>query len=364
MNTLIAGTPPAVVTAAATAGPPLAATRKSAAVPSTPPDGGATIGSSTIIGTAPPPAIADQPARIVPRRRTPAKGIPAAAPPPGETAGFSPRVTPLAGTPIPRITPAAGTPPPEALVTSVPDPVVMVKEKGPGLSVPPPIIRIPQGGLLVSSSPTKAKRAGTLICEILVKNGAVTEEMVDKALALQEERGGQIGRILVSLGACTEEAIARALIEQLEVRKNEGHLSDISAAAREQKDVVGLKVLTRPGRTVATLLVTDIFSLLLAALLATSVHWFRTYSELGEIDLTAWLVVGPAVALCMLTFLGLELYSPMAKSTPDEIRDITFAASLVHLGASVLSTLGDLPIVKWGSSSAASGGRRRSSSSR
>jgi Undecaprenyl-phosphate galactose phosphotransferase WbaP len=50
----------------------------------------------------------------------------------------------------------------------------------------------------------------------------------------------------------------------------------------------------------------------------------------------------------MLTYLGLELYSPMAKSTPDEIRDIVFASSLVHLGASLLSTLGNLPIVKWG----------------
>ncbi len=256
----------------------------------------------------------------------------------------------MAGTVIPKITPAAGTPPEPLLGSSVPDPVV--KEKEPraegGLSVPPPIIRIPQGGLLGSSAPTTTKRAGTLICEILLKNGAVTEEMVDRALALQEERGGQIGRILVSLGACTEEAIARALIEQLKIRKHEGLLSDISAAAREQKDVVGLKVLTRPGRTVATLLLTDMFSLLLAALLATSVHWIRTYSELQTLDWTAWLVVGPSIALCMLTFLGLELYSPMAKSTPDEIRDITFAASLVHLGASLLSTLGDLPIVKWG----------------
>lgn len=332
---------------------PLAATTKSATTTdpsvSSPPLAQKP-GSATLIGTAPPPppAIPDNPAPIVPRRRTPAKGIPSAAPAPA--AGFSPKVTPIAGTAIPKITPAAGAPPEQLVGASVPDPVV--KEKEPrgqgGLPVPPPIIRIPQGGLLGSSSPVKAKRAGTLICEILVKNGAVTEEMVDRALALQEERGGQIGRILVSLGACTEEAIARALIEQLKIRKHEGHLSDISAAAREQKDVVGLKVLTRPGRTVATLLLTDVFSLVLAALVATSVHWLRTYSELQTIDWSAWLVVGPSIALCMLTFLGLELYSPMAKSTPDEIRDIVFSASLVHLGASLLSTLGDLPIVKWG----------------
>lgn len=341
---------------------PLAATTKSAKTtspsPTSPPpppapnalDGSAPTkpGTATLIGTAPPPPIPGNPAPIVPRRRTPAKGIPAegAAPAP---AGYSPKVTPMAGTAIPRITPGAGTPPEPALVASVPAPVVKEKEPHGGGGLPaPPIIRIPQGGLLGSSSPATAKRAGTLICEILVKNGAVTEEMVARALALQEERGGQIGRILVSLGACNEEAIARALIEQLKIRKNEGLLSDISAAAREQKDVVGLKVLTRPERTVATLLLTDLFSLVLAALLATGVHWLRTYSELETLDWTAWLVVGPSIALCMLTFLGLELYSPMAKSTPDEIRDITFSASLVHLGASLLSTLGDLPIVKWG----------------
>ena len=362
----------------ATADHPLAATTKSATTnsattnsakttspsPTSPPpapravDGSAPMkpGTATLIGTAPPPAaVPGNPAPIVPRRRTPAQGIPAARV--GPTAGgYSPKVTPMAGTAIPKITPAAGTPPEPAIVASVSDPVVKEKDpRGQGggvaggiLPAAPPIIRIPQGGLLGSSSPTKVKGAGTLICEILVKNGAVTEEMVDRALALQEERGGQIGRILVSLGACTEEAIARALIEQLKIRKNEGLLSDISAAAREQKDVVGLKVLTRPGRTVATLFLTDLFSLLLAALVATSVHWMRTYSELQTLDGTAWLVVGPSIALCMLTFLGLELYSPMAKSTPDEIRDITFSASLVHLGASLLSTLGDLPIVKWG----------------
>jgi exopolysaccharide biosynthesis polyprenyl glycosylphosphotransferase len=275
------------------------------------------VGVTTLHGSAPLPAIPGQPAPIVPRRRTP-----------------------YAGTAAPRITPAPAT---AETALAVPAPVVKQKE-----AAAAPAIRVSQGGILGASTPAKVKNAGSLLCELLVKNGAVTEEMVDKALALQEERGGQIGRILVSLGACTEDDIARALLEQLKMRKDDGLVSDISVAAREQKDVVGLKVLTRPGRTIATLLVTDVFSLLLAALLATSVHWLRTYEELGTLDWSAWLVVGPSVALCLLTFLGVELYSPMAKSTPDEIRDITFASSLVHLGASVLATLGDLPIVRWG----------------
>jgi exopolysaccharide biosynthesis polyprenyl glycosylphosphotransferase len=227
-------------------------------------------------------------------------------------------------------------------------PGASAKQAGP--DIVPPIIRIPQGGLLGSSAASAAVRehAGTLLCELLLEDGAATQEMVDKALAIQEERGGQIGRILVSIGACGEEAIARALIQQLKVRKKAPAGEDISLAARVNKDVAGLKVLTRPGRTVAVLIATDLVALVMAALLASSVHWLRTYAELDEIDLSSWLVVGPSIALCVLSYLGLELYSPMAKSTPDEIRDIVFATSLVHLSASLLSTLGNLPIVKWG----------------
>jgi lipopolysaccharide/colanic/teichoic acid biosynthesis glycosyltransferase len=264
------------------------------------------------------------------------------------------RMTPSAGTKtpyMPRITPSGGTNRPLSSQASAGPALAAMAaaEAEMAADVVPPVIRVPQGGLLGSSVPTNKDGQGNRLCEILVRNGAATQEMIDKAIAIQEERGGQIGRILVSIGACTEEAIARALIDQLRDRKNRGDVdTDISAAAREHKDVAGLKVLTRPGRTVATLLVTDIFSLLLAALVATSVHWLRTYSDLGEIDWSAWLVVGPSVALCMLTFVGLELYSPMAKGTPDEIRDIVFSTSLVHLGASLLSTLGDLPIVRWG----------------
>lgn len=324
----------------------------------------------TLIGTGPAPSAAPaaeaktttpsaNPPPIVPRRRTPQSGTPAqtaaaiataktligSAPPPPP--GFVPKITPISGTPMPNLAGRPGSEPPPGEVA------VALKAKSPSEKPPssprqadivPPVIRIPQGGLLGSSAAARKAGNGSLLCEVLLRNGSVTQENVDKAIALQEERGGQIGRILVSIGACTEEAIARALIEQLRIRKKTGYDTDVSAAARENKDVAGLKVLTRPTQTVLVLLATDIFSLLLAAILATTVHWLR----LGVVDWTSWLVVGPSIALCVLTFLGLELYSPMAKSTPDEIRDIVFAASLVHLGASLLSTLGDLPIVAWG----------------
>jgi lipopolysaccharide/colanic/teichoic acid biosynthesis glycosyltransferase len=271
-------------------------------------------GSTLIGGSAPPPL---EP--IVPRRRTPAAGMPAA------------NQTLIGGAAVVIQPPAPPAP-------------IRVEEKRGSDPMVPPVIRIGGG----AAAPPSSRSMGSLLCEILLRNGDVTQEAVDKAIAQQEERGGQIGRILVSLGACTEEAIARGLLEQLRVRKKTGYDTDISVAARENKDVAGLKVLTRPELTIAVLLVTDIIGLLFAALLASSVHWIRTYGELGQIDWSSWLVVGPAIALCLLTFLGLELYSPMAKSTPDEIRDVVFAASLVHLGASILSTLGDLPIVKWG----------------
>jgi exopolysaccharide biosynthesis polyprenyl glycosylphosphotransferase len=310
------------------------------------------------------------PGGIVPRRTTPVAGMPA----PGPGLAPAPSAGPTFPTPAggieapivgPKITPAAGTLPPPRITSKITVPPMAVSADGGAMphhvdedvaiakikvpaDIVPPVIRIPQGGMLGSSAPAVSARTGSLLCEVLLRNGEVTQENVDKAIAIQEERGGQIGRILVSLGACTEEAIARALIEQLKVRKKTGFSTDVSVAARENKDVAGLKVLTKPNYTVLTLLLTDVFSLFLAALIASSVHWARTYSDLGGIDWTSWLVVGPSIALCMLTFLGLELYSPMAKSTPDEIRDIVFATSLVHLGASVLSTLGNLPIVKWG----------------
>ncbi|MCL2779219.1 MAG: exopolysaccharide biosynthesis polyprenyl glycosylphosphotransferase [Polyangiaceae bacterium] len=265
---------------------------------------------------------------------------------PSPPAPFAPTLSPIGAAPgILRVPPTSGAPPPPA---SSPEDIARAAARVKA-EIAAPVIRIPQGNMLGGSRPVSSPRSGTLICEILIANGAVTPEAVEKALAIQEERGGQIGRILVSNGACSEEAIARALAEQLRVRMKAGNAeTDISAAARSHKDVAGLQVLTRPIRTMVTLFVTDVFSLVLAALVASSVHFVRTYSAFGEFDWSAWLVVGPSICLCVLTFAGLELYSPMAKSTPDELRDIVFATSLVHFGASLLATLGGLPIVEWG----------------
>lgn len=209
-------------------------------------------------------------------------------------------------------------------------------------------VHLPKGGLFAPGTGSGAKmerelRKGSMLCEILVRNGWTTAEAVDRAISIQEERGGQIGRILVSMGACSEEAIARALIEQLKVRRSAGY-TDASAAARKDPDVAGLRVLCRPWATSLTLVAVDIFALVLSAFLGLGAHFLRT----GHVDLDAFALVGPVAALSILMFAFLELYSPIARGAPDEIRAIVVASTLLHLGAAVLGYLGNLPVTVWG----------------
>src|SRR5207248_9828830 len=59
--------------------------------------------------------------------------------------------------------------------------------------------------------------AGRPIGEILVAQGAVTQDKIAEALAAQAERGGRLGEVLVSLKACSEEHVLKALAAQLEL---------------------------------------------------------------------------------------------------------------------------------------------------
>ena len=150
---------------------------------------------------------------------------------------IAPKITPI-GTPAPATDAIAEKTDPVAAPVGEVEVKVKAKDpadpparpKTPSVApgdIVPPVIRIPQGGLLGSSSEGKRATDTTLLCEILLRNGSVTQENVDKALALQEDKGGQIGRILVSIGACEEQAIARALVEQLRLRKKTGYITDI-----------------------------------------------------------------------------------------------------------------------------------------
>src|SRR5256714_7728208 len=59
--------------------------------------------------------------------------------------------------------------------------------------------------------------AGRPIGEILVAQGAIGEDKIAEALAVQAERGGRLGEVLISLKACSEEQVLKALAAQLEL---------------------------------------------------------------------------------------------------------------------------------------------------
>jgi hypothetical protein len=164
------------------------------------PPRGTVANSKTLIGIA-----AGGPPPIVPRRRTPSGGT--ASPNHASTligmTGVVPRRMTPAGTP--KVTPAAGTPPPPPLVITAkellppaavtPDGGAIPGDGGTGKAARPkgdmpPVLRIPQGGMLGSSTPTKPFGTGSLLCEVLLRDGAVTQENIDRAIAVQEERGG------------------------------------------------------------------------------------------------------------------------------------------------------------------------------
>jgi len=50
--------------------------------------------------------------------------------------------------------------------------------------------------------------------ELLIERGVINQRQLEKALAIQQERGGLIGEILVDLGFSKEEDIAQALTTQ------------------------------------------------------------------------------------------------------------------------------------------------------
>lgn len=50
--------------------------------------------------------------------------------------------------------------------------------------------------------------------ELLVERGIINQRQLDKALAVQQEKGGLIGEILVELGFAKEEDIAQSLTAQ------------------------------------------------------------------------------------------------------------------------------------------------------
>lgn len=214
------------------------------------------------------------------------------------------------------------------------------------LKIPTPAdpVRLVQGSVIGGVGAAQQRRGDkTRIGDILVKNGDISQETLDKALGIQEERGGQLGRILVTMGACSEAAIARALLSQIKLRRKQGG-TDASLAARENPDVAGIQVLTRPFLTSLTLVGIDLLSLTVSAGLGMIVHRIIR----GEQHFTELYVILPILVLCMSVYGFMELYSPIAQSTPDELRIITLSTTLVHLAFGAMALTGNLPVTRWG----------------
>ncbi len=55
-----------------------------------------------------------------------------------------------------------------------------------------------------------------LLGEILLENGEITKEQLDKAVDVQKREGGLIGIILVTQGAITEQTLVKYLAIQAE----------------------------------------------------------------------------------------------------------------------------------------------------
>jgi transcription initiation factor IIE alpha subunit len=55
-----------------------------------------------------------------------------------------------------------------------------------------------------------------LLGEILLENGEISDEQMNKALEVQKNEGGLIGIILVTMGAITEQTLVKYLAIQAE----------------------------------------------------------------------------------------------------------------------------------------------------
>ena len=205
-------------------------------------------------------------------------------------------------------------------------------------------VKVPTGqefkvsGSLFKRHRIDEEKRGTFLGEILVTMGAVTNEQVERALAEQEEHGGQLGRILVSLGACSEGQISRAVFEQVALRKQKGY-ADVSSEARTNPAAAGLRVLSRPILTSFVLFGVDSATLIFTALIGVFVDFFLAD---GFVLYREGYIVAPTLLLCIVVFAFLDLYSPLAKSAPDELREMVLGTSLVHATMFILSVSGNL----------------------
>ena len=141
------------------------------------------------------------------------------------------------------------------------------RDKGPTVREKTPSVHVPAGPRAVPAFYKRRKKRGNEIGQVLLHMGAIRPEQLREALKIQQETGGLIGAILDKMGACDSQAIAQALIEQVQLTGKVGKTT-LALRARENPSIIGLRVPSRPGLTLATLVVADLIGLLVAAAIA------------------------------------------------------------------------------------------------
>src|SRR6266542_2214582 len=199
------------------------------------------------------------------------------------------------------------------------------RDKGPTVREKTPSAQVPTGPRPVPAFYKRRKKRGNEIGQVLLQMGAIRPEQLREALKIQQETGGLIGAIIDKMEACDSQAIAQALIEQVQLTGKVGKTT-LALRARENPSIIGLRVPSRPGLTLATLVVADLMGLLIAAAVAQLfvISTASTYTRvLGGLAVTQ---------VSMAAFAVQHLYSVTPPSPPDEIRRVTQSLSLVYVG--------------------------------
>jgi lipopolysaccharide/colanic/teichoic acid biosynthesis glycosyltransferase len=199
--------------------------------------------------------------------------------------------------------------------------------------------RAPQVSRTVPAFYKRRKKRGNEIGQVLLQMGAIRPEQLREALRIQQETGGLVGAILDKMGACDAQAIAQALIRQMQLTGQVGK-GTLALRARENPSIIGLRVPSNPGLTLALLIVADVLSLAAAAGIAQLL-------VVETASVTTRVLGGIAVTfVCLGAFAVQHLYSLTPPSPPDEIRRITLSVSLVYFGfyaVAFLQNSGSLP---------------------
>lgn len=196
-------------------------------------------------------------------------------------------------------------------------------------SVPPPSAPIPSA----------RAREETLLGQILLRMGYITNADLRRALAAQEEKGGQIGRILVAMGAVSDKSVGRALVEQVRLRGDKQ--KTLSTLAREYPDVAGLSISCKPWMTTLTLVAADWLAL------GFSFGIGMLVLELKDVMPGAPELLLACAVVSALAFPFARLYAAMALSPPDEIRATTFALAASSFGVTAIAFFADKGGRKW-----------------